>query len=89
VTFAGVQQWATFQIAHDPGTTMVLVAAVFIVGGLLASLRVRRRRVWVRAAPPTGGDAARRTVVTAGGLARSDPDSLATEFDALVHRLKD
>lgn len=89
VTFVGVQQWATFQIAHDPGTTLVLVAAICIVAGLLASLWVRRRRVWVRAMPAADDDGLRRTVVTAAGLARSDPERFKTEFDDLVHRLKD
>ena len=89
LTFAGVDQWATFQIAHDPGTKLVLIAAVFIVGGLLASLRVRRRRFWVRAVPGDAGDPSRRTVVQAGGLARGDADGFGSEFADLVHRLKD
>jgi cytochrome c biogenesis protein len=101
VTFAGLDQWATFQIAHDPGSTVVLVAAVFIVIGLLSSLWVRRRRLWVRAvplgadvepAPATGSNSAeprRRTVVTAGGLARTDADGFATEFESLLRRMKD
>ncbi|MBV9369971.1 MAG: cytochrome c biogenesis protein ResB [Frankiales bacterium] len=83
VTFAGLDQWATFQIAHDPGSTVVLVAAVFIVCGLLSSLWVRRRRMWVRAVP-----GARRTVVSAGGLARTDADGFATEFESLLRRMK-
>jgi len=93
VTFAGLDQWATFQIAHDPGSTVVLVAAVFIVCGLLSSLWVRRRRLWVRAVSvpvPTDGAAGdRRTVVTAGGLARTDADGFATEFESLLRRMKD
>jgi cytochrome c biogenesis protein len=89
VTFVGVTQWATFQIAHDPGTRIVLVAAVLIVAGLLASLRVRRRRLWVRAVPDVAADGARRTVVTAASLARSDAEGNAAEFDRIVHRLKD
>jgi cytochrome c biogenesis protein len=85
VTFVGVEQWATFQIARDPGTTVVLVAAVFIVAGLLASLRVRRRRMWVRARPdPAGAPGA--TVVEAGGLARTDSDGFAAEFARLVDK---
>ena len=83
VTFAGLDQWATFQIAHDPGSTVVLIAAVFIVAGLLSSLWVRRRRMWVRAVPGPG-----RTVVSAGGLARTDADGFATEFESLLRRMK-
>jgi len=93
VTFAGLDQWATFQIAHDPGSTVVLVAAVFIVCGLLSSLWVRRRRLWVRAVsvpvPTDGATGDRRTVVTAGGLARTDADGFATEFESLLRRMKD
>ncbi len=93
VTFAGLDQWATFQIAHDPGSTVVLVAAIFIVCGLLSSLWVRRRRMWVRATPTTGGplgggDGVARTVVSAGGLARTDADGFATEFESLLRRMR-
>ena len=88
VTFAGINQWATFQIAHDPGSTVVLLAAICIVGGLLSSLWVRRRRMWVRAVLTTDDDGVRRTVVTAGGLARTDADGFATEFESLLRRMK-
>ena len=88
VTFAGIDQWATFQVARDPGTTVVLVAAVFIVAGLLVSLRVRRRRTWLRARP-ADAEAQAATVVEAGGLARTDSDGFAAEFARLMDRLKD
>jgi cytochrome c biogenesis protein len=89
VTFAGVDQWATFQVAHDPGKRLVLVAAVLVVGGLLVSLRVRRRRFWVRAMPATDATPSRRTVVTAGGLPRTDAEGFSREFAFLVQRMKD
>ncbi|MGI8697954.1 MAG: cytochrome c biogenesis protein ResB, partial [Mycobacteriales bacterium] len=88
LTFTGVDQWATFQVTHDPGNRTALAAAVAIVVGLLISLRVRRRRVWVRATPTGEPGAARRTVVSAGGLARTDADAFAQEFEGIVGRLR-
>jgi cytochrome c biogenesis protein len=87
VTFEGVDQWATFQVAHEPGKRTVLVAAILIVVGLIGSLRVRRRRFWVRAVPAPAGDGAGRTVVTAAGLARSDVGGFVEELDDLVAQI--
>jgi cytochrome c biogenesis protein len=89
VSFAGVDQWATFQVAHDPGKTVVLVAGVLVVAGLLGSLRVRRRRFWLRATPVPDQEGAGRSVVTAAGLPRTDPDGFRQEFQILVQRMKD
>jgi cytochrome c biogenesis protein len=75
--FLGTRQWAGLRVDNDPGQNTVLVAAVLMVAGLIASLTVRRRRLWVRLAPVPGGAG---TVVTVGGLARTDADSYAEEF---------
>ena len=88
VTFAGVHQWATFQVAHDPGKKLVLFAAVFIVAGLLVSLRVRRRRFWLRASPAPDDAPSGRTVVRAAGLTRSDSGGFTDEFASLVRRIR-
>ncbi|HTR70972.1 MAG TPA: cytochrome c biogenesis protein ResB [Mycobacteriales bacterium] len=87
VRFKGVKTWATFEVAHQPGKRTVLVAAILIVAGLLVSLRVRRRRFWVRAIPAADGAGDRRTVVTAAGLARSDGGGFHEELDGLVRRI--
>ncbi len=84
ITYAGTTEWATFQVTQDPGKGLALYASGGIVLGLLLSLFVRRRRTWVRVAAGPDG----RTVVQAGGLARTDPDAFATEFDALRTRLR-
>lgn len=91
VTFTGVDQWATFQVTHDPGKGLALLAAMGIVVGLLLSLRVRRRRVWVRVASPVGSaDAAaggRRTVLTVAGLSRTEADDVDEELAGLRDEL--
>ncbi len=88
LTLVGVDQWATFQVTQDPGKGLALLAGVGMVSGLLLSLFVRRRRVWVRVTPGTGDGEGARTVVTFGGLARTDPDAFATEFDEAATRLR-
>ena len=84
ITFAGVSEWSTFQVTQDPGKGVALGASVGIVVGLCLSLFVRRRRLWVRARSADGA----HTVVEVGGLARTDADAFAAEFDELVSRLR-
>jgi len=91
IRFEGYKQWAALQLSHDPGQLLVLLAAVAALAGLLCSLSIRRRRVWVRVRPgqdPLASAGARsRTVVQVGGLARSDHGGFAAEFDQLVARV--
>jgi len=83
MTFVGFREWANFQVARDPGQRLVGVAAVLALVGLVTSLRVRRRRLWVRATRTSGG-----TFVEVGGLPRRDLESFAAEFDRLVADLQ-
>lgn len=84
IRFAGFERWASFQIAYDPGKELVLAAAVAAMGGLLLSLFVRRRRLWVRVAPRLGGG----SVVQVGGLAKADAGGLHDEVAELAARLR-
>jgi cytochrome c biogenesis protein len=83
VEFIGLVRWASFQIAHDPGKEPALVASVVALVGLMMSLFIQRRRVWVRAE----ADAPGTTVVTVAGLARSDEADLAPAVDSVVEAL--
>jgi cytochrome c biogenesis protein len=77
--------FVNLQVSHDPGQTWVLVFAVTMMAGLLVSLLVRRRRVWVRLAP---AEAVPGTVnVELGGLARTDNSGWGDEFERLTERL--
>jgi len=85
VTFVGYDQWAAFQINHDPGKQVVLGAVSAMVLGLLFSLGIRRRRMWVRATP----DGAGRTLVEVGGLTRTDVSgNFDDEFARVVSSLQ-
>ncbi len=96
ITFDGYREWATLQVNRDPGQSLVLGSAVFVVLGLLLSLAVRRRRVWLRITrdpdgenPSADASAGGRTVVAVGGLARAEAGSFGVEFARLVGRLRD
>ncbi|MFI5099488.1 MAG: cytochrome c biogenesis protein ResB [Actinomycetes bacterium] len=84
VTFDGIRQFATFSVAHDPGQVPALAAAVAALAGLMLSLFVRRRRIWVRAVGEDGG----RTLIAVGGLARAEAGGLTAEVDDLLDRLR-
>jgi cytochrome c biogenesis protein len=88
VRFDGWLPWASLQVSHDPAQGWLLWAAVGMVVGLLGSLGVRRRRVWLRLTPSPDGADGSHTVVSVGGLARSDSGNFTTEFAGLLDRLR-
>src|SRR5690606_32083869 len=52
-----VLRFASLDIHHDPAQAWVLVFAILAVAGLLSSLFVPRRRVWVKAVEAGGAGA--------------------------------
>jgi cytochrome c biogenesis protein len=85
LTFVGTREWASFQVGHDPGQLTVLGGAIAMVLGLIASLMVRRRRVWFRlSGVDAGPGVVGRTVVSVGGLGRTDSETFAEEFRRTV-----
>ncbi len=89
VRFDSVSQWVSLQTSHDPGQLAVLVFAITMTAGLMASLTVKRRRVWVRLVPAGPEDPDGATVVEVGGLARTDQAGWGEEFDRLAPTLTD
>ena len=55
VSFTDLKQYSVLTLARDPGVPVVAVAAALLLLGLVPSLYVTRRRVWVRAVPGRGG----------------------------------
>jgi cytochrome c biogenesis protein len=88
VTFDGWVPWASMQVSHDPSQDYLLVAGVAMVLGLIGSLGIRRRRLWLRITPGASGDSSSLTVVSVGGLARSDSGNFSGEFASLMERLE-
>jgi cytochrome c biogenesis protein len=86
VTYVGYQQWISLAITYDPGQLPALISGFAALAGLILSFLVRRRRVFVRAVAAADGQ---RTLVTIGGLARSDAaGGFETEFAELAHVLR-
>jgi cytochrome c biogenesis protein len=88
VRFDGWVPWVSIQVSHDPAQGWLLWSAAAMVLGLLGSLGVRRRRVWLRLTPSSDGADGSPTVVSVGGLARSDSGNFTTEFAGLLSRLR-
>ena len=81
LTFTGYRQWISLAITYDPGQLPALFAAIAALAGLLVSFLVRRRRVFVRAAPGADGGGA---TVEFGGLARTESsETFGAEFTGL------
>lgn len=85
VTFTELTQWTQLSVGRDPGKRAALLAAVLMITGLLLSLFVRRRRIWLRVGD---GSSPGSSLVEVGGLSRREGDSFDEEFDRLVRRLR-
>jgi cytochrome c biogenesis protein len=80
VTFEGVKRYAALNVRSDPTKAWVLLAAIIALAGLILSLFVRRRRVWVRAVTDPQG----RTVVEVAGLVRQQNVDLTAELTSIM-----
>ena len=95
LTFTGYRQWVSLAITYDPGQLPALISALTALAGLILSFLVRRRRIFVRAAPveppeaaaaapPDGAGQSVASAVEIGGLTRSDAaGGFETEFAEL------
>lgn len=83
VEFVDFDRWASFQIAHDPGKELALISSVVAMLGLMLSLFVRRRRMWVRVRESSSGG----TLVEIASLGRTDAVELDTDVERLANRL--
>ncbi len=84
VAFSGLRQFARFQIASTPLAVLPLVGVSVGLGGLVLSLFVRPRRIWVRA--KSDGT---MTYVEAAALDRVPRDELPDDLSQFVARLRE
>jgi cytochrome c biogenesis protein len=88
VTFDGLERWNKIQISRTPGKLVALTGVVMALLGLLGSLFIRPRRLWVRARRQADGT----TLVELARLDRSsggDPEDGAAELAAIAADLQD
>jgi cytochrome c biogenesis protein len=84
VSFTDLKQYSVFTLARDPGVPVVAVGAVLLLCGLVPSLYVTRRRVWVRASPAGPGT----TRVELAGLALQGKPAFEAELARLAQQIR-
>ncbi|BDZ56724.1 cytochrome c biogenesis protein [Barrientosiimonas humi] len=83
-----VPRWAGLSVRSDPGKMPALVGAIVGLFGLLMSLVLRRRRLFVRvAAAPDSTPDTPRTLVQVGGLAKHDDPRLDSAVRQLLRSI--
>ncbi|MBT1035588.1 cytochrome c biogenesis protein ResB [Canibacter sp. lx-45] len=80
VTLEAAPRYAAFEIMRDPTAVGVLGSSVIAIGGLVVSLFVPRRRMWVKTVVCDDGTLA----VQYAGLARGDDPTLESAVAQLV-----
>src|SRR5699024_3286130 len=79
-TFAGATEFANSPISRAPFQPWVLVFTILMLAGLVGSVTIKRRRIWIRLTPAEDGAT---TSVEIGGLARTDRAGWGAEFDKI------
>ncbi|MEV8338619.1 cytochrome c biogenesis protein ResB [Leucobacter sp. NPDC077196] len=84
ITLDDVPRYASFDVMRNPAQTFVLVFALLALGGLVWSLFVARRRMWVKAVPTDDG-----LVLQYAALARGDDPALERAVEELRDKHRD
>ena len=77
LSFPELRQYSVLLISRDVGIPVVLAAAILVLVGLIPSLYVSRRKVWIRAEAAPGG-----ALVEIGGFALQHKDAFEEEFES-------
>jgi len=76
ITLTGWQRWASFQLSSDPGQQIALISALLALIGLVGTLLIRRRRVWVSVTDEP-------STIEVAGLSRSESTNLTDDLQAV------
>lgn len=81
ITFEGWNRWINLQVVRDPGKGLALAGALLALSGLLMSLLLRRRRIWVRVREDG--------VVEMASLSKTQAPGIRDEMDDLMTVIQD
>ena len=83
VSFPELAHYSVFKVKRDPGLWLALIAAICVFAGLMASLYISRRRLWVWVRP-TKTDTGKATVTASPDAAsQSTPKATTTTLVSL------
>ena len=80
ITFNGVVPWVNLQVVRDPGKQYALIGSILAITGLLISLFIRQRRIWVK---EVGGK------LEIAGLALNKLPGLEDEIGKMIKEIGD
>ncbi|MFY7842115.1 MAG: cytochrome c biogenesis protein ResB [Actinomycetes bacterium] len=80
IKFVAVEQFATFQVAYEPGRFMALVGAILAMVGMFFGLGVQRRRIWVLMPKSQKGS----SVIEVAGLSKSNSHDVTKDIDKVL-----
>jgi len=80
IEFTEVPRFVSFDVHHDPALPWIFTFAVLVVAGLVTSLFIPRRRVWVKAVTGTDGS----VTLEYAALARGDDPTLERAVNAIA-----
>ena len=83
IEFLDVKRYVGLDIVYDPGRTGAFISFVAVFTGLLMSMFIARRRVWVRATTDLDDQGRPATVLEYGLLARGEDPRLRAEAESL------
>lgn len=89
VTFDGVKKFASLDVRYDPTQGWVLIFSMLALAGLLLSLFIPRRRMWVAVSAASGRGKTQKITIEYAGLARGDDPTLeqaVTDLSTTIER---